>query len=130
VSAILAGVEVVDDPGCKTDLVKKALCSTLSNCCEWESVKVQRLVINNPGNRGLQLPEIKKLAQGWARNDGKINCTKETDKDWIEKTDFYYWIRVPVDDIPNGLFIKMLLINEDLEYPVVALVGAHPSTKR
>jgi hypothetical protein len=107
-----------------------AVLSLLSNCCEWASDDVQKLVMGTPGNRDLVPKEIKKILRDHVRAGGRIHCTKEARENWIEKREFYYWVVATVDDIPKGLFIEMELTNEDLEYPVVALVGAHPSTER
>ena len=117
-------------PDCKTDLVRIAVLSPLSNCCEWESDKVQKIVMNHPGNRGLTPNAIRTILKDYVRDGGEIHCTKETGEDWMIKREFYYWVVAPVDDIPGGLFIEMELTIEDQDYPVVALVNAHPSTKR
>jgi hypothetical protein len=73
---------LVDHPDCRTDLVLKAVLSPLSNCCEWASDKVEKVVLNHPGNRGLTPKAIRKILQEYAKTGGQIHCTKETRDEW------------------------------------------------
>ncbi len=65
------------------------------------------------------------MQPGISRSGGKISQVHETREGRREDYRFYYKAIIAVDDLPLPLFVEMRLIDDDPEYPVVALVNCH-----
>lgn len=117
---------MMDDPSRRT-LVHKALTSNLTNCVRWKNAKTIEIVQG-------KLPLG--LTPGWVRRE-LIRYAKTAGEDVIreraearewhrDEHDYWYKVMVPVDGIPGGLFVEIVLHDDDAEMPVVLLVSAHP----
>jgi hypothetical protein len=56
----------------------------------------------------------------------QIKQVVEDRPDFKGQYDFYYKVILLLDDFPRGLFVEMVLVDEDPDCPCVALVNAHP----
>ncbi len=108
-------------------LVQIALTCGLSNCVEWVDDRTALRVRNDPDNRGLTPEAIKHLVREFARkNPETIEQRCETRDEWRGKRLFWYRVIVPVEGFRHGLFIELVLSDEDPDCPCVHLVNAHP----
>ena len=60
-------------------LVRKAIESSLSNCCEWVSAAVQNRVRNDPELQGLTPRGVKQLLKEWVKDQGGAIVQKQRD---------------------------------------------------
>jgi hypothetical protein len=105
------------------DRIVQALRS--ANQVEWDE-KSSRRVRNDPDLKGLTPEGIKKLLIEFVIQTGKVSQKKETRDPWKNNYQFYYKAIVPVEEFKHGLFIEMRLVDDDADFPVVAIVNAHP----
>jgi hypothetical protein len=114
------------DAGAQLALVRKAICSGLSNCVEWLDDKLQLRVRNDACLQGLVPKEIKRLLIEWVSCEGgHVFQNRETRPNWSGCQDYWYHVLIPVDGLPRDLFVEMVLSDDDGECPVVTIVNAH-----
>lgn len=109
-------------------LVVKALNDGLGNCVVWDE-RAAKLVIEqhhfNPVDirRGI-IRHVK--SQG-----GDVVVQRNEDRHyWRDLYRFYYMVILPYSVLRHGLFVEMRLTDgDDLDFPEVTLVGAHPQLK-
>jgi hypothetical protein len=111
-------------------LVVQALICTLSNCVEWINDSEMHRVRTDPANRGLRPGEIKRLVREYVRVTGPqcVEQFHETRENYRNKREYWYRVMVPMDGFPHGLFVELELLDDDPDFPVVALLNAHPGT--
>ena len=111
------------DANAELGLVRKAIESRLSNCCDWISGRVQQRTRNDRDLQGLQ---VIKLLKEWVRDQGGEiyqRVREPADKEY--DTERRYYCLIPVDCLPRDLFVKFILWDEDPDCPVVKLVSVH-----
>lgn len=97
---------------------------TTGGCCEWQDRAARRLRAHPP-LEGLTPEGIKQLPCGFvAAQPTSVTQVREMRKEYGDHR-FYYKIVVPVAGIRQGLFVELVLIDDDEEYPVVSIVNAH-----
>ncbi len=107
-------------------LVRKALTCGLSNCVEWINVKEAHRVRSNPANQGLTPEGVKRRLLDFVRkNPDAVEQRREQRRDDYPR-DFWYRVKVPIEGFPRGLFVEIVLMDEDPDVPYVGLVSAHP----
>jgi hypothetical protein len=110
-------------------LVRLAASSGLSNCFDWIDSEVALRVSGDPANQGFTAITIRQLAQAWIVGGGEIREWVENRENWIHRREFWYSITVNIDGFPRGEFVEMELVDNDPEFPVVALLNAHPQVR-
>ena len=114
-------------------LVVKALTCGLSNCVLWKDDRTSQRIRRDPALRNLTPDGIKRATIAFVKGGGQVKQVVENRPEYKGQFDFYYKVILPVenfpDDFPNGLFIEMVLIDEDPDCPCVALVNAHPQQR-
>lgn len=96
----------------------------IGGCCEWQD-KAARRVRAKPPNQGLTPEGIKRLlCEFVAGQSGEVQQVAEKRREYLDRR-FYYKTIVPVEGFVRGLFIEVVLVDDDPEYPVVAIVNAH-----
>jgi hypothetical protein len=109
------------------ELVRKALCSGLSNCVEWVDDKAANRVRSDPANRGMTPEGIKAELIRFVLEGGRIDPRKEDRDGWIDRREYWYRVVIrPLDGFPRALFVELELIDDDPEFPMVVIVNAHP----
>jgi hypothetical protein len=116
----------MNDPAAQLELVRKALTSGLSNCVEWVSDNVQRRIHKDTALVPLTPRLITRLVIEHAKNGGTISQRKEDREVWKDLREFWYFVVVPAEGFPRGLFVEMELQDDDPDVPVVILLNAHP----
>ena len=115
----------MDEAARELALVRKAICSGLSNCYDWYDDKVVARVRSDASLQGLQPQYIKaRLYQYVAEENGKIDQRREQRPEYSDR-DYWYRVCIPEDGFPRGIFVEIILENPDDDCPVVALVNAH-----
>jgi hypothetical protein len=111
-------------------LVVKALCSGLSNCVEWDETKAN-IVRNNSDLEGIRPQFIRKELIRYVKANGGsvVEQRPETRDIWKLNYKYFYAVILPVAGFKHGLFVEMILTDDDLEFPAVTLVGSHPQRK-
>ena len=101
-----------------------ALGRTTGGCCEWQDRAVRRIRAQPP-LRGFTPEGIKQLlCEFVARQQGAVEQVVENRDEYRDRR-FYYKVVVPIPEFVRGLFIELVLIDDDPEYPVVSIVNAH-----
>ncbi len=119
----------MDEAAHELGLVQKALTSGLSNCVEWVNDRAAMRVRNDPANQGLTPEGIKQLLIDYAAGGGKIEQRVEEREGWRDQQRYWYKAVIPADGFPRGLFVEIILLDDDPDVPVVALVNAHPQSR-
>jgi hypothetical protein len=118
-----------DDATRQHRLVRKAIQSGMTGCFEWDNDKLQNRVRAEPEFDGLQPHELKRLAIEHVRSGGLITQRKEADEEWLNQREFDFWYSIcfEVAGLANPVFMKIVLLNDEEEYPESRIVGVHPS---
>ena len=114
------------EPREELELVRKAITSGLSNCCEWVNDRVARRVRADPGNQGLTPEAIKRYLCDFVKAGGLVEQRAEERTEWRDRRQFWYRAVLPLEGFPRGLFVEIILLDDDPDCPCVALVNAHP----
>ncbi|WP_169981203.1 hypothetical protein [Tautonia rosea] len=105
-------------------LVHKALTSGLSNCVEWKSGVGRHNVLRDLD--GFTAKHVKDLLLDYVRNGGTIKQVVEDRPGYCDQYRFYYKAIIPHDEFRHGIFVEIILVDDDPEVPMVSLVSAHP----
>ena len=105
-----------------------ALAETTRGCCEWKESAARRIRARPPCE-GLTPEGIRQLLIEFVvRERGETIQVKETRAEYPDRR-FYYKAIVPVADFVHGLFIEVVLTDDDADYPSVEIVNAHEQTR-
>lgn len=106
------------------ELVQRALAlSHVTGCCEWDE-KAARRFRSQPPLPGLTPEGVQDLLYDFVGRGGLISQVKEKRADYQDRP-FYYKAVVPVEGFLHGLFVELVLDDEDPELPAVRIVNAH-----
>ena len=78
---------------------------------------------------------VRLLLNDWVvqKGLGCIRSTLEKDKHWLAEypdDPWWYYVIIDVDDFPDGLFVKVKLIDpDDTLDPWVVIISCHPEIK-
>ena len=119
-------ISSMDDPE-EHALVFTALACGVGGCIEWKNEEIIRRVRSDANLAGLGPNEIRRDLVAYVRRSGKqvIIQREQKDEDFPDHP-FFYVVIVPHKDIPDGIFVKLVLHDPDPpEYPVVLIVSLH-----
>ncbi len=116
----------MDEDARELALVEKAIRSGLSNCFDWADDKILARVRSEPSLQGLTPEYIKRRLHAFiAKEGGRIDQRKEEREYWKDRQRFWYRAVIPEDGFPRGIFVEIILVDDDDDCPVVALANAH-----
>jgi len=95
---------------------------------EWQSEKDMRRVQAALSSYGLDPEMVKRLMIEYVfnGNEDQVRQRREEREPWRNERDYYYCVVIPgVEGMPRGLFVEMILVDEDEDLPEVRLVNAH-----
>lgn len=106
-------------------LVVKAieLARRFKGCCEWSESSARR-VRQRPPCEGLTPEGIKELLIQHVEQKGKLVQVREKREEYDDRR-FYYKVVVPVPGFVRGLFVEVVLVDDDPDCPAVLIVNAH-----
>src|SRR5947199_4516269 len=106
------------DPA-QLELVRRAICEakTTTGCCEWEDRAVERLR-HDRTLRGWKLKDIKWALIDFVLAGGEIEQVPETRVEYNDRS-YYYKAIIPVAGFPHGLFVEIVLVEDDPDLPGV-----------
>ncbi len=104
-------------------LVSKAITCRVRGCCEWDDKEAHR-VRSSPPLPGLTPEGIREELIHYVCAGGEV---VQVDEKRPERDDrpFYYKVIVPMEGLRHGLFVEIVLDDDDAELPSVRLVNAH-----
>ena len=112
------------EPHAELALVRLALTCGTFGCCVWDDRAARRI----RGDRAFKdlTPDniLDFLCAFVANKGGEITQREEKRAEYSDRR-FWYRVVVPVPVFPHGLFVEMVLDDDDPEVPVVRLVNAH-----
>lgn len=106
----------------EVELVRQAILSHTTGDCEWSDSAARR-VRSDPDLSGVTLEGITALLRGHVDRGGVIERRSETRPDYSQEC--WFRVIVPVDRFRHGLFVEIILVDEDPEAPAVRIVNAH-----
>jgi hypothetical protein len=104
-------------------LVRQAISCNVTGSCEWDDRAARRLRAQPP-LPGLRPEGIRTLLIGFIAAGGEVRQVEETREEYRHAR-FYYKAVVPVDGLRHGLFVEVVLDDDDPELPSVRIVNAH-----
>jgi hypothetical protein len=111
------------DPA-ELDLVRRTVTCRVTGCCEWDD-RAARRVRADADLQGFTPEGIKDLLYDFvAHQGGEIHQVEETRPEYSDRP-FYYKAIVPVAEFRHGLFVEIVLDDDDPDLPAVRLVNAH-----
>jgi hypothetical protein len=117
----------MDDPS-PTGLVRKAikLGRRFKGYCEWRESAARR-IRERPFCQDLTPEGIKQLLGDYVIDaQGEVvQIEEKRDEKRQEGYGFYYKVVIPVPGLPRGLFVELVLIDDDPSDPSVSIVNAH-----
>jgi hypothetical protein len=116
------------DPN-ELELVRLAIANAhVTGCCEWDE-KAARRFFSQPVLPGLTPEGVKSFLHEFVANEqGSIHQVTETRPEYADRP-FYYKAVIPVDGLPHGLFVEIIMDDDDPELPAVRIVNAHKQTR-
>lgn len=112
------------------DLIRRAIIlgQSTGGCCEWREAAARR-IRERPPVAGLTPDGIKRILCDYvASQGGEIIQVPEKRAEYRDYR-FYYKVILPVPDLSRGLFVELVLADNDPTYPVAVIVNAHPQTR-
>ena len=105
------------------DLVRKAILSRTTGDCRWKESLAER-IRSDRSFMALTPEAITALMRDYIGRGGQID--RKADHHPEEHSqDYWYRVIVPVEAFPHGLFVKIILIDDDPEAPAVRIVSVH-----
>src|SRR5262249_10569549 len=92
-------------------------------CCEWQE-KAARLFRSDPPLSGLTPEGVRDELIDFVGNGGDVLQVTETRAERNDRP-FYYKVILPVHGLRRGLFVEMILIDDDPDVPSVEIVSCH-----
>ena len=109
-------------------LVVTAITCRVTGSCEWDD-RAARRVRTDPDLKDFTPDGIKALLEEFVANHGgKLQQVVETRPEYSDRR-FYYKAIIPVPEFKSGLFVEIVLDDDDPELPAVRLVNAHEQTR-
>lgn len=107
-------------------LVLKAICEgrTTRGCCEWWLKSAERLRKSPPFDGFLPQDVRQRLCDFVAKNPSALKQVEEKRREYPDRK-YYYKVVLPVSELPQGLFIEIIVFDRDPVFPVVEIVNAH-----
>lgn|SRR5579884_3519765 len=107
------------------DLVYRAVLSSVTGDCEWEE-RAARRVRRDAQMKGFTPEAIQEMLRAHVVAQGirAIEQRPETRQEYSDRR-FYYRVVVPAQEFRHGLFVELVLVDEDPEAPAVRIVNAH-----
>jgi len=106
------------------ELVRRAIVSHTTGDCEWQE-KAARRVRSDPDLQGLTPEGIKALLHDYVASEGPAVIDQRTETREEHDQPFWYRVIVPVPQFKHGLFIEIILVDDDPDDPAVRIVNAH-----
>src|SRR5262245_19982481 len=110
------------DPN-ELSLVTLAITCGVIGCCEWDE-RAARRFRGAPPMSGLTPNGVKSDLIAHVCKGGAVVQVPETRPEYNDRP-FYYKVILPVSGLRHGLFIEMVLVDDDPEVPTVHIVNAH-----
>lgn len=108
-------------------LVEKAIASGTTGCCEWDDAAQERFR-RSPPVPGLTPPGVRaQLCAAVAAGTPVIQVEEQRDY-WKKRryfNRFYYKVILPAPGLTHGLFVEIVLTDDDKDVPSVMIVNAH-----
>ena len=106
-------------------LVAKAieLGRRFKGCCEWKDSSARR-VRQKPPCEGLTPEGIKELLVQHVEQKGELSQVREKRDEYADRR-FYDKAVVAVPGLVRGLFVEVVLVDDDPDCPAVLIVNAH-----
>jgi hypothetical protein len=107
-------------------LVCKALAGP-SNCILWKD-SLERRIRGDPDLKGLTPGEIKRLVRPYANSGGSVEQQRETSEEYRDEYPFRYVLIVPHEEIPRGIYVKLVIFDHDPDFPCLRFVSVHQAS--
>lgn len=92
-------------------------------CCEWKESSARR-VRENPPWEGLTPEGVKDLLLRHLEQGGELWQVREKRDEYSDRR-FYYKAVIAVPGLVRGLFVEVILSDDDLDCPAVLIANAH-----
>lgn len=118
----------MDESARQLELVRLTFRNGLRNCVHWQASVLSR-VIRDPQLAALGAPGTVSLLFDWVNLSGGVRPAAVHGSDSVMPYDYLFEVVVGnIDSVPNGLYVKLGLKNDDVEYPEVNIVSCHVAT--
>lgn len=108
------------------ELVRKAILSSITGDCEWTD-SVIRIMRSDPSLSGFTVKGLTALLQDHLAQGGSIDRRTEMRSEYPQEC--WYRVIVPMTQFKHGLFVEIILVDEDPEAPAVQIVSVHEQRK-
>jgi hypothetical protein len=117
------------DESLRLDLVHLAIRSGILGHIQWKP-SAELLVLSDPELHGIGIASmrIRMMLREFVQSGGMLEPRVETRQEYRQESDDpTYWYRaiIPMKELPNGLFVEVILIDEDERQPWIEIVSAH-----
>ena len=108
------------------ELVRSAILSSTTGDCEWMD-SVLQIMRSDPSLSGFTVKGLTTLLQDHVAQGGSIDRRSERRSEYPQER--RYRVIVPVKQFKHGLFVEIILVDEDPEAPAVQIVSIHEQRK-
>ena len=107
-------------------LVVKAisLAQNTRGCCEWNE-RAARRIRQQPPCQGMTPEGIRESLLDHVNDKGGQVIQVEEKREEYREHRFYYKAIIPVAGLGRGLFVEIVLADDDPDFPAVEIVNAH-----
>lgn len=114
------------DPLVQHELVIQALRSRLSTSIVWKSANLVRRILDDPELGGMVTPAgICNALREFVEDGGEPEQRVEKRAEYRDRFPFWYRVLLDIEGLPRPLFVELVLLEDDPEFPVVSIVNAH-----
>ena len=108
-------------------LVVYAITCGVGGCCEWDEQAAKRFR-SSPPLPGLTPEGVKEELVDYVRQGGDVVQIDEARQEYNDRP-FYYKVILPVNGLRHGLFIEVVVDDDDPDLPAVRIVNSHEQTR-
>lgn len=109
------------------DLVHKAIRSGILGHIQWKD-SAERLMRADPQMKGFTPTGVRAMLRQFVLEGNTLDARLETRQEFLEeRPDDPYWYRalIPVPGMPRGLFLELILVDNDADEPWIEIVSVY-----
>lgn len=109
------------------ELVRRAILSHATGNCRWKE-SVEERVRSDRSMMGLTPEAITALLRDYIGRGSRIDRRADPHPEGHSQ-DYWFRVIVPVEGFTHGLFVRIVLVDDDPEAPAVRIVSVHEQRK-
>lgn len=120
----------MDESARQLELVRLTCRNGLRDCIAWGSDELVLRVVKDTELAGISVSVITDHLISWVSRGGEVRPAQASGANSKVPYDHLFDMVIPVQGIPQGLYLKVALCDDDSELPEIMIVSCHAATFR